>query len=161
MAHVKWLCDITVLDRAFDGFQNTVSYRMKTDPDDPGTPVTRMEPRALLIPPGMPDFMSRVRIVRPGPVPLRGRAWSGWGTIRRVEVSTDDGATWDDAELGEQPSRWAWRAFSATWDAQPGEHRLRVRAHDSDGRVQGSEPRWNRGGFTNNADQPLTVHVIE
>ncbi len=160
MGNVKWLCRITAVTESFDGFQNR-AYRVRQDAGDEGVPVTRIEPRALLEPPGFPDFMSRTRVVRPGPTGLRGRAWSGWAPVVRVEVSTDDGATWVDAELGPNRGRWAWRAFTAPWDAVPGEHRLRARAHDSSGRVQPVEPAWNRGGFTNNADQPVRVVVPE
>ena len=67
MTHVKWLTRITVLDREFDGFQNTVAYRFKQDADDPGEPVTRIRPRALMAPPGFPDFLTRVRVVEAGP----------------------------------------------------------------------------------------------
>jgi DMSO/TMAO reductase YedYZ molybdopterin-dependent catalytic subunit len=159
MAHVKWLRAITVIDRPFDGFQNAVAYRMRQEPDESGAPVTRIEPRALLVPPGFPEFMTRVRVLRPGRHVLEGRAWSGWAPITRVEVSTDDGTSWSEADLGEAPSRWAWRGFSCPWEATPGRHRLRVRAHDESGRVQGDEPRWSVGGFTNNADAPIDVHV--
>lgn len=160
MAHVKWLRSITVIDHEFDGFQN-VAYRIRQTADEPGEPVTRIEPRALLVPPGHPDFMTRVRILRPGRVSLSGRAWSGWGPVVRVELSTDDGRTWADAELTGEPHRWAWRGFSAPFEATPGRHVLRVRAHDSTGRVQRQEPEWNRGGFANNADEPLVVHVLD
>jgi DMSO/TMAO reductase YedYZ molybdopterin-dependent catalytic subunit len=160
MAHVKWLRRVTVLDHAYDGFQNVTAYRVRHQPDDEGEDVTRIEPRALLVPPGDPDFMTRERVLRPGPVRLTGRAWSGWAPVERVEVSTDDGASWRDAELEPHHHRWAWRGFALDWQATPGTHRLRVRAHDASGRVQGSEPRWNRGGFTNNGDQPVTVHVL-
>jgi hypothetical protein len=126
-----------------------------------GVPVTRIEPRALLMPPGDPDFLSRDRVLRPGVVRLRGRAWSGWGPIERVEVSTDGGVTWVDAELGPHEHRWAWREFWTEWSATPGDHLLRVRAHDTTGRVQPTEPEWNRGGFTNTADQPVRVVVLD
>ncbi len=159
MAHVKWLRSITVLDHPFEGFQNQ-AYRLRQEPDEAGVAVTRIEPRALLMPPGDPDFMSRDRVLRPGPVRLRGRAWSGWGAVDRVEVSTDGGDTWVDAELGPHTHRWAWREFAADWDAQPGEHVLRVRAHDATGRSQRLDPAWNRGGFTNTADQPVRVVVL-
>lgn len=158
MAHVKWLRSITVLDKPFEGYQN-MAYRFKQEADEVGEAVTRIEPRALLIPPGFPDFMTRTRILRPGPVVLAGRAWSGWGPVNRVEISTDEGSTWADAVLDEAPGRWAWRRFSLGWDAADGEHHLMVRAHDCTGRVQGSEPSWNRGGFANNADQPVVVLV--
>jgi DMSO/TMAO reductase YedYZ molybdopterin-dependent catalytic subunit len=158
MAHVKWLTGITVVDEPFEGYQN-LAYRLRQETDEPGEPVTWIEPRALLQPPGFPDFMSRARVVRPGSVTLRGRAWSGWGEVTRVEVSTDDGAAWRDAVLGAGHGRWAWREFSHDWAAEPGRHRLRVRAHDATGRVQPLDPGWNRGGFTNNADQPVDVLV--
>ena len=66
MAHVKWLTDITVIDSAFTGFQQDVAYQLRVDPHEPGVPVTRMEPRALVIPPGWPDFMTRTRFLHPG-----------------------------------------------------------------------------------------------
>ncbi len=160
MGNVKWLRRITVVDETFEGFQN-LAYRLRQEAEEPGDPVTRIEPRALLAPPGFPDFMTRSRVLRPGRVLLEGRAWSGWGPVERVEVSTDGGATWSDAELGVEAGRWAWRPFTAVWEATPGEHSLRVRAYDATGRVQGVEPAWNRGGFANNADQPVTCLVIE
>lgn len=160
MAHVKWLRTIEVIDHPFDGYQN-LAYRLRQEPEDEGDPVTRIEPRALLMPPGDPDFMSRDRVLRPGAVHLRGRAWSGWGPVERVEVSTDGGTTWTDAELGPHEHRWAWQEFSLPWQAEPGEHLLRVRAHDATGRVQPMDPTWSRGGFTNTADQPVRVYVLD
>ena len=68
-----------------------------------------MLPRALLAPPGIPDFFTRERLVESGPCPLEGRAWSGYAPIERVEVSTNGGTTWFDAELGPTGSRWGWR----------------------------------------------------
>jgi DMSO/TMAO reductase YedYZ molybdopterin-dependent catalytic subunit len=160
MGNVKWLTAISVVGETFEGFQN-LAYRLKQDAEEKGEPVTRIEPRALLLPPGFPDFVTRTRVLRPGPVLLEGRAWSGWGSVERVEVSTDDGATWADAVLDDEAGAWAWRRFSRPWDATPGEHRLRVRAHDATGRVQGTEPAWNRGGFTNNADQGVRCVVLD
>ena len=161
MAHVKWLRSIKVIDRRYDGFQNAPAYVLRQDPGETGTPVTRIEPRALLMPPGDPDFMSRDRVMRPGRVRLHGRAWSGWAPVERVEVSTDGGTTWSDADLGPQENRWAWRRFDHWWHAEPGEHLLRVRAHDASGRVQADAPSWNRGGFANTDDQPVRVVVLD
>ncbi len=161
MAHVKWLVGITVLDRQFDGYQNAVAYRIKHQPDEAGEPVTRIEPRALLVPPGVPDFMSRMRALSSGSHDLEGRAWSGWAPISAVELSVDDGATWTETVVEPQRSRWAWQRFTTTWDARAGVHRLRVRARDESGRVQPVEPAWNRGGFANNADQALVVVVTD
>ena len=79
-------------------------YRMREHEDDEGTPVTRIEPRSLMAPPGIPDFLTRRRFLAPGPVRIEGRAWSGWGPIERVEVSTDGGASWQSARAG-RPAR--------------------------------------------------------
>jgi hypothetical protein len=112
-----------------------------------------------MIPPGIPDFMTRSRIVDAGHQVLRGRAWSGWGSIERVEVSADGGSTWTNAELGDALSPHAWRSWSLDWDAQPGTAELCCRAADSARNVQPLEPAWNLGGFSNNAVQRVSVEV--
>ncbi|MEU9184670.1 sulfite oxidase [Streptomyces sp. NPDC048484] len=158
MAHVKWLHDITLTDTPFAGFQQSVAYRFRQSSDELGDPVTRMAPRALMIPPGFPDFMSRTRVVRPGPVRLEGRAWSGRAPVSKVEVSTDDGASWQDAELAPPDGgSWSWRHWHTPWTAAPGHHVLTVRATDAEGTAQPLSQPWNRGGFGNNEVQRIPV----
>lgn len=161
MAQVKWLRQVTVVDTPFEGFQNAVAYRLREQPDEPGEPVTRMEPRALVRPPGYPDFMSRVRGLPAGPCRLDGRAWSGYGPVTRVEVTTDGGASWADAELepdGGGPA-WTWRRWWYAWQAVPGRHTLSARTTDATGRTQPLTQPWNRGGFANNLVQRVEVVV--
>ncbi|MER5807336.1 sulfite oxidase [Streptomyces sp. NPDC002033] len=158
MAHVKWLREITLTDVPFDGFQQTVAYRYRLTPDDPGEPVTLIAPRALMVPPGFPDFMSRVRVVRPGDVALEGRAWSGRGPVVRVEVSGDDGRTWSEAVVEARTrGALAWQAWRGRWTATPGRHVLVARATDATGGTQPLGQAWNRGGFGNNAVQRVPV----
>jgi DMSO/TMAO reductase YedYZ molybdopterin-dependent catalytic subunit len=160
MTSVKWLTRITAVPEPFEGFQQ-LAYRYRQEPEDDGTPVTRMDPRSLMIPPGIPDFMTRSRIVDAGRHVLRGRAWSGWGSIERVEVSADGGSTWTTTELGDALSPYAWRSWSFDWDAQLGTAELCCRAADEAGNVQPLEPSWNLGGFSNNAVQRVSVEVRE
>jgi hypothetical protein len=134
-------------------------YRMRAAKDEDGEPVTRIAPRSLLVPPGIPDFMSRRRFLAPGRQRLQGRAWSGWGPIDRVDVSTDGGSTWQPAEVGEPPGPAAWAPFTFAWDATEGEHVLTARAHDATGRSQPDAPPWNVGGYANNALQRVPVTV--
>ena len=159
MTSVKWLRAITVLAEPFDGYQNAVSYRLRAREDDPGAPITRIEPRSLMVPPGIPDFMSRRRFLPSGELTLEGRAWSGWGPIERVEVSTDGGASWGEATLAEPLGPAAWTGWSYAWTAAPGEHELCSRATDATGRCQPDEPAWNVGGYANNAVQRVSVSV--
>jgi sulfane dehydrogenase subunit SoxC len=159
MTSVKWLQRITVVDEPFTGYQMVTGYRMRADDDDAGTPITRIEPRSLLAPPGIPDFMTRRRFLAPGTHRLEGRAWSGWGPIERVDVSTDDGASWQPAALGDPPGPAAWAPFALDWEATEGEHVLCARAHDATGRSQPAAPPWNVGGYSNNALQRIPVTV--
>jgi sulfane dehydrogenase subunit SoxC len=160
MTHVKWLERITVLSEPFEGYQQAMQYREKQSEDDPGIPITRMLPRSLLVPPGIPDFPDRRRFLAPGPVVLEGRAWSGRGAITQVEVSVDGGRTWGDATLDEPTGEFGWRRWTFSWDGvEPGEYELCSRATDGAGNVQPTEPGWNYGGYVNNAVQRVAVTV--
>ena len=160
MAHVKWLVRITVVDEPFTGYQNATTYRIKRDADEVGEPVTRIEPRALLMPPGFPDFQTRIRVVDRGVHELTGRAWSGLAPVVRVEVSVDGAATWHDARLGTRNDRYAWQAWRWTWAAdRPGRHELCARATDAAGHTQPLEQRWNVQAMANNHVQRIAVVV--
>ncbi len=160
MTNVKWLARIAVVDRPFEGFQMERSYRLRRDEDDPGTPLTRMLPRALVAPPGIPDFFSRERIVDAGRCRLQGRAWSGWAPVAGVEVSVDGGVTWEEATLTHDvASPWAWCLWAYDWEATPGNYELCARARDEAGNEQPLQPDWNVGGYANNAVQRVPVVV--
>jgi DMSO/TMAO reductase YedYZ molybdopterin-dependent catalytic subunit len=159
MTHVKWLRSIEVVDEPFRGWQQEVAYHLKQSEEDPGTPVKRILPRALLVPPGIPDFLSRGRFVESGPCVLEGRAWSGTPPVVGVEVSADGGESWADAELGPAGGPFAWQGWTFTWNAEPGEHVLCCRATDTAGRTQPAEPEWNYDGFCNNVIQRVRVTV--
>ena len=160
MTSVKWLARVDVVDAPHDGYQMRHSYRLRDHEDEEGVPLERIQVRALMVPPGIPEFRSRERHVEAGMCELRGRAWSGAADVARVEVSTDGGRTWLHAELGPAVlGPWAWRAWSFAWDAEPGEHELCCRAIDADGNEQPLEPLWNVGGYANNAVQRIPVIV--
>jgi DMSO/TMAO reductase YedYZ molybdopterin-dependent catalytic subunit len=159
MAHVKWLRRITVVAEPFDGFQMR-AYRLRDTPDEPGVPLTRIEPRALLVPPGFPDFMSRRRVVKSGPVRIEGRAWSGWAPVTMVEVSIDGGDTWEPADLEPAEAVHGWARWTWTWQSELGSYVLSCRATDASGRTQPLSQRWSRGGFANNTIQRVPVTVI-
>ena len=160
MTNVKWLARIDVLDHVFDGYQQSTGYRFRRSEDDDGVPVDRMAPRALMIPPGEPDFLTRERFLAAAPTTLVGRAWSGHGEVTGVEVTCDGGKSWHPAELEEGIGRWAWRRWKFHWESPaPGHHVLGCRATDDAGNVQPVVPEWNVGGYANNAVQRVPVTV--
>ncbi len=72
-----------------------------------------------------------------GPVDIWGWALAGPSGIRRVEVSTDDGQTWHDAELVENRSPYEWTVWRYHFaPGRPGDYMIRVRATDGSGVVQ-------------------------
>jgi DMSO/TMAO reductase YedYZ molybdopterin-dependent catalytic subunit len=158
MTSVKWLTRIEAVSQPFAGYQQAVAYRYQADEDDPGERASRIRVRALMVPPGHPDFFTRRRFVEVGEVELRGRAWSGSAPIERVEVGVD--GDWHDARLDPPLGEFAWRGWTYIWAATPGDHELACRATDADGNRQPLEQPWNWQGMGNNLVQtvPVTVH---
>jgi DMSO/TMAO reductase YedYZ molybdopterin-dependent catalytic subunit len=108
-------------------------------------------------------------------VEITGVTWSGDDPVERIEVSTDSGETWDEAEfVGPDLGPYAAGKFRYVWNSEPGTHTLCSRATDEQGRTQPAtiaEPEdglrgirddeypWNRKGYGNNAYEPLGVTV--
>jgi len=85
---------------------------------------------------------STMILPRTGFYEISGLAWSGAGRIRRVEISTDGGATWADATLtGEERPKCLVR-FRFPWEWSGKEAVLRSRATDEKGRVQPPRKEW-------------------
>ena len=161
MTSVKWLSRITLVDEPFAGYQQRHSYRLRQEEDEPGEPITTIAPRSLMIPPGIPDFLTRARVVRPGPSEIGGRAWSGRAEVAGVDVSVDGGESWAPAELDPAAlGRYAWRGWRFVWEATPGAYELCCRARDAAGNEQPLVSSWNLGGYVNNAVQRVAVTVV-
>jgi DMSO/TMAO reductase YedYZ molybdopterin-dependent catalytic subunit len=75
-------------------------------------------------------------------VELRGMAFGGDRGISKVEVSSDDGETWDGAEITKPGTKISWSLWSYQWmpDGE-GETTLVVRATNGNGKLQISEYR--------------------
>ena len=73
---------------------------------------------------------------------LRGMAFGGDRGISKVEISSDDGETWDDAKITKPGTRLSWSLWSYQWTPdEEGETGLVVRATDGNGQLQISEYR--------------------
>lgn len=77
--------------------------------------------------------------IRPGPTVLGGVAWLPSVGVSEVEVSLDDG-DWAKCRLAPVASEHTWVQWTYRWDATPGRHNVRVRAHDANGVVQVEKP---------------------
>jgi sulfane dehydrogenase subunit SoxC len=160
MASVKWLTKITVIDHTFQGVEQKLVYRRQFSTSDGGRPMQKKAVRSAMMPPGFPDAISRKRFVPRGPIGLQGKAWSGEGRIVRVEVSTNDRATWQPATLQPPVSPFSWTPWTFTWNpTRPGETILSSRATDDAGNIQPLRPFWNRQGMGQNGVERIRVEV--
>ena len=154
MTSVKWLVGIRGVEEPFTGYQNAVAYRYRFSSDDQGWPVTKIAPRVLMVPPGVPDFYTRRRYVDAGRVVLEGRVWSGMSQVEIVEVSTNGGRLWGGAPMDPPIGKYAWRRWTYEWDAEPGETTLCCRTPG-----QPYEAPWNVGGYAVNHPHRIEVTV--
>ena len=116
----KWLTEIELTDWGFD------AYWIKRGWSKEGPILTQSRI----------DTVKDGDTLPAGTVQIGGIAWAPHRGIERVEVSTDGGETWSDASLAAQLDIDAWRQYVYDWEAQPGEHTLKVRATDGEGETQ-------------------------
>jgi sulfite oxidase len=161
-ASCKWLTEIKVLDKEFEGNFMSPAYRMPNQPVQPGEavrvedthPVTGLNVKSLISSPGDGSTL-RSRVLT-----IQGVAWAGEADVTKVEVSTDEGASWQPAQLGSENAHYAWRLWSLKWTApKAGDYVIAARATDSQARTQPVSPLWNPSGYLNNATDRVKVHV--
>jgi len=89
------------------------------------------------------------------PLTLTGLAWDGGQGIAKVEVSLDDGKTWEGADVEKSYGTYVWRVWHHTVQPpQAGEFRILSRATSVDGATQPMDPDpavLKNGGRQNNA----------
>jgi len=72
----------------------------------------------------------------PGVYQITGLAWSGGGKVRKVEISTDGGQTWKDAEIRGEVHSKAHTRFGLNWKWDGQECTLMSRCTDELGQLQ-------------------------
>jgi DMSO/TMAO reductase YedYZ molybdopterin-dependent catalytic subunit len=166
MASIKWLQRIIVTDRPFTGYYQTLDYAYwhRTDYGH----WQRGENVAELTP--LSELQVKAEIARPAEgeivpantsVSVRGAAWACDAEINKVKLSTDGGATWNEATLVGESKRNAWRLWQFDWNtpSQPGKQTLMARATDSLGRTQPLHRDPDRGTYMINHLLPIEVEV--
>ena len=93
-----------------------------------------------------------------GTTRVTGVAWTGTGTVERVEISSDGGGTWQPARFTSEPRPGTWRLWEADVPIQSaGERHVRARATDTAGHTQPEQATPNPGGYGNNSIHQVRV----
>ena len=158
---VKWLDRIELRSEPWVGHFQHIAYRLVPADGTPGPGVG--------MPLGLVALNSEILSPRDGdtlpagPSEVRGYAFAGGDRyVARVDVSSDAGASWTQAELVDDLGRWAWRHWRISVHLEPGMHELLVRAWDSSAATQPEDDAslWNPKGYVNNARPRVRVHVV-
>jgi len=161
---VKHLNEITVLDTPLDNFWMSTAYRV---PDNdcqcvaPGTapaktrPIGRLAVRSFVT-----SHQDGARLPAGQQVGVRGIAFDGGSGIAEVKLSTDGGATWMSAQLGEDLGRFSFRGWQAAVRLPAGRHAISVQAIARSGETQPMEPRWNPSGYLRNVIETVAVEAV-
>ena len=149
-ASTKWLHTLTVLDAPFKGTYMNSSYVVPRFPVEPGQkmPAETVSAQAWPVKSIITSPAPNARVKARQAVAVRGRAWVGEGAIERVEVSTDEGKSWQRANLARAKDKYAWQTFTYDFQSERAGYQTFVaRAWDDRGNVQPAVATWNPLGY--------------
>lgn len=159
---VKWLTTLNVLDKDSDSFWVATGYRYPTKRVAPGAAVDAKDMAPLL------GLAVKSLITTPaagasfpaGQVVVGGFAWAGENDVTRVDVSINNGATWQAARLTGERAKYAWRRFAYAFaPARPESVLILSRATDSKGNVQPAVSQWNPSGYLWNQYDSVRIEI--
>jgi DMSO/TMAO reductase YedYZ molybdopterin-dependent catalytic subunit len=156
---VKWLTKITLIRAPVEGFFMDKVYRIfqKGEEAASGKVVTSIKIKSIITQP-----LSHEQVPA-GMTPIRGAAYAGEDGVKQVEVSIDNGQTWNPAKLIGLEAPYAWRHWEYLWDAnQKGAVTILSRAASTSGERQPDTATWNVLGYCNNGIQEhgVTIQVV-
>ncbi len=157
MAAVKWLTRVTVTDRPYQGYWQTLdySYFERAGGRPEMTPITAILPKASVARPAAGEVVAAGK-----PYRVIGLAWAGENAVERVEVSTDGGASWSPAAVERQTKPCCWQAWRFDWTPEAkGPAGLLARCVDAAGRGQPDKRDPDRRTYLINHLVPVPVTV--
>ena len=168
--HVKHVNEIVLLDNSDFSkiFYMGTAYRI---PDNgsgylpPGTawtgpwkPISRLVVRSFIT-----SHVDGAKVGTGRPVKVKGVAFDGGDGIRKVEFSSDGGATWQKADLGHDLGKYSFREWTCSFVPQAdGDYTLKVRATSNSGETQpaNADDCWNPSGYMRNVIESVSVTAV-
>jgi DMSO/TMAO reductase YedYZ molybdopterin-dependent catalytic subunit len=157
IANIKWVGRVEVSEKPLFSAWNTDTYVLigpdyKPEPPSKGPVLSTQNVKSALELPWDGAINSGRRLVR-------GRTWSPFGKIAKVEYSLDQGKSWQVARLRDPNIAAGWTRWDFQWEPRPGKYSIRVRGVDEKGNTQPDRVPFNQQGYLYNAmvDHPVTV----
>ena len=146
---VKWLRRVKVVDRYYMTYNDYGHLRRDADGAALGY---QIGPKSVITFPSAGQ-----QLPGPGFYEVSGLAWSGGGAVGKVEVSTDGGDSWMDAEIRGTAHRMAHTRFSFQWNWDGSETEFQSRCTDELGQIQPDRRRVGRVIGQDNSIQPWRI----
>ncbi len=164
---IKWITHITLTDKEDTGFFMKKAYKMPKTPlkageawdSSTGIPIEQILVQSFIVSPVSGEKVKR------GKIEIRGKAFSGFGSISKVEISLDHGKTWNTTQLeaphiSERNDIEGWQEFNKTISvSEPGEIEILSRATDQKGNQQPLVQAWNPPGYLRNAVDSVIIQI--
>ena len=156
VASVKWLKGIEAVEQPFRGYYQTVKYTIQR--------VTGRGQEMIVVGP----MAVKSEIIRPrageilgiGTNRLFGVAWAGPDAVAGMEISSDGGRSWAEAQLIGPRAPYSWTMWEYLWEvAEPGEYTLVARATSTGGHVQPARHDVANGGYQIHFSRVRSVRV--
>jgi DMSO/TMAO reductase YedYZ molybdopterin-dependent catalytic subunit len=162
---VKMLSDIEVLDRQDDNYWMATAYTVPDTPHaniKPGQTGVKMVPISRMVPRSFFTNVADGASLPAGAVAtIRGIAFGGDAGVAKVELSMDDGRTWQPATLGEDHGKYSFRRWQLEIpQLMKGGHSLMARCTNTAGDIQPAASNWNTSGFMRNVVETVQLTAI-
>jgi DMSO/TMAO reductase YedYZ molybdopterin-dependent catalytic subunit len=164
---VKQVANVRALSQPLASFWMNTAYRLPkgkfpiidrftSQESATTTPITEILVNSLVT-----NVIDGQRLAAAQPIAIRGIAWDAGCGIRGVEVSVDEGRSWQSAELGESHGKYSFRTWQITYPPRaPGRMSVTARASSAQGTSQPSELIFNSAGYHNNVAQKIAIDIV-
>jgi DMSO/TMAO reductase YedYZ molybdopterin-dependent catalytic subunit len=164
---MKQVVSIRALAQPLAGFWMNTAYRIPigkypiidrfiSQESETTTPITELLVNSLVT-----NLGDGRQIAAGQPIEIKGIAWDGGYGIRGVEISVDDGRTWQSAKLGESQGKYSFRTWQFSCSARvSGRMSVMARASNVQGTAQPAELIFNGAGYHNNVVQKIAIEIV-
>lgn len=154
VASVKWLTEISLLREPFLGWFQCSRYVYTDGTKVSEEPVTRMKVKSIIL---EPAEGARIRCNQKQII--SGLAWSGFGSVRKVEVRVNN-SRWRSARIVGNQGPYGWSRWITTlMPRESGKYTLISRATDNAGNTQPLSNAWNSFGYGYNTATSVSIQV--